>query len=249
MNKEKEEIGEGPDLEAGIPQAGDEPAPDVKPLAMVKNVTPKEMVIYGIAAGDVGVSLTALFLHNSPATILAGLLSLIVSPMVAVSQRELTEIETLRETHEKLAKEFLRYAEDNKKLNAEISQMRETADRLESLQENLKLIAEVEGRSMEELSEQLEEMKTFEKRIKGSTNRKILHHILECAVTIDDGDGIISPQEGEKMRKTLEETYGIELYEEKFMETLGKRNSISSFMTSIRRAIDSDELVKRYLVN
>jgi len=174
--------------------------------------------------------------------IISCLSGMCLSPMMALSQREMVNILGLREIEERTMIEVNRLEESNQNLVLQITKMKDTVDRLEDVEGALKQISELQGRSLTEYAEQIEEMKRNSTRIQNTVESKILTYIMDSAIKSDtDGDCGLNDEEAETMMQEITDIFGVKVHKDRFMGVVQENRNIGHIMTSFRRRTDDND--------
>jgi hypothetical protein len=212
------------DLEAPIPHDGIEsgnPAleetrdgPLLKPIA---ETTPLERIMMFVAFAAVATSVTAIVVEQTAVVILAGLLSSTMGPFAYYQQTRLTDIRTLQETHEAVEGEVNRLQESNQRLTKNISDLSNTVDRLEEVENALDILSKQQGQSVQTFAEQVEKNRIILKTMQGNVKNTIVQNLLSVVFASDtNNDQIVDDHEVDLLIERLQKIGGIEIDDNKF---------------------------------
>jgi hypothetical protein len=235
------------DLEAPISNDGIEsgnPAlentEDTRFLKPIAETTPLERIMMFVAFAAVATSITAIVVEQTAVVILAGLLSSTMGPFAYYQQTRLTDIRTLQETHEAVQEEVNRLQESNQKLTKNISDLSNTIDRLEDVENALDILSNQQGQSVKTFAEQVEKNRGLLKAMQGNVKNTIVQNLLSVVFASDtDKDQIVDDHEVDLLIGRLQKIGGIEINDEKFRKAFSG-GSFTSLLNVVSNLMKDD---------
>eukprot|EP00523_Entomoneis_sp_CCMP467_P008087 CAMPEP_0168734978 /NCGR_PEP_ID=MMETSP0724-20121128/9095_1 /TAXON_ID=265536 /ORGANISM="Amphiprora sp., Strain CCMP467" /LENGTH=272 /DNA_ID=CAMNT_0008782105 /DNA_START=60 /DNA_END=878 /DNA_ORIENTATION=- len=197
----------------------DEPAP----LQDIKAESLKERTVSAVAAVNFFLSVLTLMFQAAlhPVVWISGFLGLLISPLAAMQQHKLTQVEALAQTNERLQMEVDDLATQNTRLSVNLQEMEESVHNLEAMEQTLATLQVVQGQSMDELEEQLEESRgilaTMDKNYKG----QLLQNLITVLLGADqDGNMILSDEDIEDIIRRLEGLHNVNINDAKLRQMI-----------------------------
>lgn len=150
-----------------------------------------------------------------PTVFVSGLLGTILAPYAAIQQRKLTEVEALAETNERLTSEVDQLATENERLSTQVQTMEKSVANLQTMEETLETLQSMQGESVDELENQLEESKQILASMNVNLKSELLQNLISVMLAADaNGDMLLSDEEIEDLIHQLESIHGVELKEQ-----------------------------------
>lgn len=207
--------------------------PESKPLKSLAETTPTERAAGVVAGAAVGTSLAAMVIEQSAVVIVAGILSCIIGPYAYWQQTRLTDIAALKETHEAVQREVDRLEAENARLHKSVTELSETVDRLEDVEQALDVITKVQGHSVSTFAEQVKENREILNKMQKNLKANVLQNLLSVILRSDtDRDLKISEEELDDLVSRIKRINGVKLHESRF------RHAIMSTGGSIQDVMD-----------
>jgi Skp family chaperone for outer membrane proteins len=217
------------------------PEPELKgPLKPVAETTPKERIAGIIAGLAVALALAAMVIENSAVVLVAGILSIVMGPYAYYQQTKLTDIATLKETTAVLEVEVNRFAEENVKLESTVTQIGETIDELQDVEQALAVISDSEEQSVAALEKQVEEYQKILENMKTQTRDRVVQILISVIYRGDTNkDNIISLDEANAVIKGINDVSGVSVHAEKLRAAIvGK--SIEAVVDVVQNLLRAD---------
>jgi len=162
-----------------------------------------------------------------------------VAPMVAVTQRELVNVVTLRKTKAALEREVNHLVEENKRLKVQIDALTKTAGRLEDVTEALEETANISHENLKSLAEEVEKMRKIASRIRNRTMNKVWTFFVTAAMKSDiEQTGELTDNEARNLMKRVADLYGVKLNDDKLMKIIHENRDIGYVMEKMRENDD-----------
>lgn len=211
------------------------------PLQDLKAESLKERTVSAVAAVNFGLAILTLLFQAAahPIVWLSGILGLLISPLAAMQQHKLTQVEALAQTNERLQMEVDDLAAQNARLSNTLQQSEESVHNLQAMQQTLETLQAVQGQSMDELEEQLQESKeilaTMHKNYKG----QVLQNLISVLLGADqDGDMLLSDDDIEDMIHRLEGLHNVNINDAKFRQVIiDNGRSVEAVMEVAKQAL------------
>eukprot|EP00545_Synedropsis_sp_CCMP1620_P005888 CAMPEP_0119013374 /NCGR_PEP_ID=MMETSP1176-20130426/8419_1 /TAXON_ID=265551 /ORGANISM="Synedropsis recta cf, Strain CCMP1620" /LENGTH=246 /DNA_ID=CAMNT_0006966463 /DNA_START=124 /DNA_END=864 /DNA_ORIENTATION=- len=230
------------DVEAGNNAGGGiPPEPELKgALKPIAETTPVECIMMVVAGAAVATSLAAIVIEQSAVVVIAGLLSMAMGPYAYFQQTRLTDIKTLKETHEAVQMEVDRLSDSNDRLSKNISELSNTVDRLEEVETALDVITNQQGQSVSAFAEQVDTNRQLLKDMQGNVQNTIVQNLLSVVFASDtDKDQIVDEEEVEVLIARLQKIGGIEVHDDRF-RTAFAGGSFTSLMNVVSNLLKDD---------
>ena len=217
------------------------PEPELKgALKPIADTTPIERLMMVVAGLAVATSLAAIIVEGSAVVILAGILSMAMGPFAYIQQTRLTDIKTLKETTEAVRVEVNRLQESNERLTKNISELSNTVDRLEEVENALGVIMQQQGQSVSVFAEQVEKNRSLLKQMQGNSKNTIVQNLLSVVFASDTNkDQIVDDEEVEQLIDRLQKIGGIEVHDDRFRAAFAG-GSFTSLMNVVSNLLKED---------
>mmetsp|Transcript_856 Transcript_856/g.1138 ORF Transcript_856/g.1138 Transcript_856/m.1138 type:complete len:268 (-) Transcript_856:117-920(-) len=239
------------DLEAGIGAgettpllAGSSTNDEPPPLADIKAESLKEKTVSGVAAVNFVMSALTLIFHaaTNPVVWLSGILGLLISPLAAMQQHKLTQVEALAQTNERLQSEVDDLGHQNSRLSNNLQQTEESVYNLQAMQQTLETLQAVQGQSMDDLEEQVEESRnilaTMSKNYKGQLMQNLISVLLGAD---EDGNMILSDDDIEDIIHRLEGLHNVNINDALLRQLIiDNGRSVEAVMALAKHALMAD---------
>jgi len=241
-------MAENKDPEAGLPvtdEAAEDPIERKKGMKMIKGSTPSEKASTGLAVGAAGVSISSLLVAP---TLLVGAAGAATSGMggyAAHQQRQITDIQALKETLTGLQMEVDQLEFENKRLGGNVDDLTNTVDRLEDVEEAFKTLTQTQGQNVKSFADQVEENKEILAKMKKNFRSSALQNLLSIIIKCDEDHSLtIDEEETEGLIRKIKNTRGIILREDALRDTLRKSGgSLDSVIGAVKNLM-MDKSVK-----
>jgi FtsZ-binding cell division protein ZapB len=229
------------DVETGASSGGLPPEPEMKgALKPIAETTPVERLMMMIAAAAVATSLAAIIIEQSAVVVLAGIFSCAMGPYAYFQQTRLTDIKTLKETHEAVQAEVNRLKESNERLSKNISELSGTVDRLEEVETALDVISNQQGQSVSAFAKQVETNRSLLKQMQGNVKNTVVQNLLSVVFASDtDKDQTVDKEEVDKLIARLQKIGGIEVHDDRFRKAF-EGGSFTSLMNVVSNLLKED---------
>lgn len=126
-----------------------------------------------------------------PVVWVSSILGLIVSPLAAMQQHKLTQVEALSQTNERLEAEVSQLVVQNTRLSTTLQQSEESVYNLQTMQETLETLQSVQGQSIGELEDQLQESRKILAMLHSNYKGELLQNIISIVLGSDDNQDMI----------------------------------------------------------
>ena len=211
-----------PDIEQGL---HDEESIDGGGLEMIKGITPIQYAAGGLAGTSTILSIIAMVIVGGGLIISAGLITMILGPYSFWQQRQLTDIQLFKETHESLVREIDHLEIENIRMTGLVEELDETVDRLEIIEDTFDTLNSLNIESLATFQTQVEESKDILAEMKQNLETDAMQNIITVVLNSDvDGDYKFDEDETEKLIDNLKAVNGIETNEVEFRKVLTAKN-------------------------
>ena len=214
-------------------------------LNEIPEMTPKERAVGAVAVSAILLSACTIIIVESSIAISAGFFAILVALYSVWQQRRLTDIVTMKETHEAMKQEVDILASQNTRLKSNVETLSTTVDRLNEIETALKAITQTQGMTLSEFEQQVQtnrdNLASMERSVQFETSQNLLDVIMNSDVR---GDGTIDGDELETLIQRIQSINGIEFDESRF-RTLVQLNPPANFrtiMTCLQDAKGSSKL-------
>ena len=113
------------------------------------------------------------------------------------------------------------FQQENKTLKSENQQLAQCAKRLNEVEEDLRQVAQLEGKNIQTLMEQVEEYRQIQSEIETSLQAKIIQNLMEVVIRSDDDDDfIIDKNEVDGLMTRLKSISGVDFSEDNFKQAI-----------------------------
>jgi len=228
------DLEEGREYEPGLRNA---------PLKEIGQYTRKEKIANVVAATEVVLSIFAIIMNPFSTPVIAmGLLGLVIAPVLAQTQRELTEIISLEGIATRICDELDFLQKENNRLKEETDKLRRIAGRLEELESSYVNATELQIENVGEFAKQVEKMRKNSKNLESNISGKIMTFIIDAAIKFDtNGDDQLSDDEAKQVIGQVANVFGVNLKKDRFMDVVRRNRSIGGIMTSFRNGQNSED--------
>jgi len=187
-------------------------------------------------------SVAAIFISGSVVVYVAGALSMVIAPYAVFQQRQLTDIESLQATHDRMHSEVSRLHEENLRLKNNVEELEGTVMRLEDVEGAINMLTETQGLSVQEFSKQVEDNRQILAKMQNNLKTSVLQNLLTVIMRCDtDGDFTVKEEELEGLLKRLKSITGVRVREESFRNLVAQSNgNIDAVMEMIKDVMDAD---------
>lgn len=214
-----------------------------KPLKAVAENTFMEKIAGVIAATAVGSSLVAIIVEGSSVVIIAGILSSLCGPYAYWQQTRLTDIKTLKETHEAVVAEVDRLHVENARLEESVTRLSSSVERLEDVEQALDTISRTQGKNIKAFEQQVEDNRKILARMKRNHRAAVLQNILTVVIG-SDKDGDFKIDEGEELNSLItriQSISGVIIDETKFRNVIRTSGGeLEAVMDIIKDLLDDE---------
>lgn len=209
-------------------------------LKPVPETTPIERATGIVAIIAVTMALLAIIIQGSIIVIIAGILSIILSPYSYYQQTRLTDIRTLQETKNTIANEVNKLENENKRLVLNIDSMTSSIDKLNEIDQALTILTNQQGTTIDTFQIHVEENKRILNSMKGNLKANILQNLLSILLRSDmDNDSIIDNNEINHLIERIQNISGVTVHEDRFRSATSGR-SIKDVMEVVKNLLNSE---------
>jgi len=202
-------------------------------LEAIPETTPKERVTGSVAIFAILLSLCTIIIEESSIAVSAGFFAILVALYSIWQQRRLTDIITMKETHEAMKQEVDILATQNKRLQLNVETLSTSINHLKDSEVALHAITETQTQTLSEFLKQVdknrENLMSMERSVKYETSQNILDVIMNSDIS---ADGTIDGEELELLIQRLYNINGLQFDEDRF-RTLVLLNPPATFKTII----------------
>ncbi|KAL7573364.1 hypothetical protein ACA910_011724 [Epithemia clementina (nom. ined.)] len=217
---------------------------DPPALQDIKAESLKERAVSAVAAVNFGLAILTLMFQAAahPVVWISSVLGLIVSPLAAMQQHKLTQVEALSQTNERLEAEVAQLAEQNSRLAANLQQAEESVYNLQAMQETLETLQVVQGQSIEELEDQLQESRDILATMHTNLKGQLLQNLITVLLGADqDGNMILSDDDIEDIVQRLEGLHNVNINDVALRQVIiDNGRSVEAVMEVAKAALLSD---------
>ena len=189
-------------------------------------------------------SVLTLVFHSAlnPVVWISGFLGLLISPLAAMQQHKLTQVEALAQTNERLQSEVDDLAAQNQRLASNLQQTEESVYNLQAMQQTLETLQAVQGQSMDELEGQLEESKAILSTMHKNYKGQVLQNLISVLLGADeDGNMILSDDDIADIIHRLENLHNVNINDEALKQMIIENGrSIEAVMAVAKQALMAD---------
>lgn len=209
-------------------------------LKPVAETTLVERIMMVIAGAAVATSIAAIVVEQSALVVLAGLFSCAMGPYAYYQQTRLTDIKTLQETHEAVQAEVKRLQELNVSLSKNISELSNTVDRLEEVENALDILSNQQGQSVSAFAAQVEKNRSLLKDMQGNVKNTVVQNLISVVFASDtDKDQMVDEEEVGVLISRLQQIGGIEVHDDRFRKAFAG-GTFTSLMNVVSNLIKDD---------
>mmetsp|Transcript_3317 Transcript_3317/g.5218 ORF Transcript_3317/g.5218 Transcript_3317/m.5218 type:complete len:186 (+) Transcript_3317:346-903(+) len=167
---------------------------------------------------------------------------MVIAPYAVFQQRQLTDIESLQATHDRMHSEVSRLHEENLRLKNNVEELEGTVMRLEDVEGAINMLTETQGLSVQEFSKQVEDNRQILAKMQNNLKTSVLQNLLTVIMRCDtDGDFTVKEEELEGLLKRLKSITGVRVREESFRNLVAQSNgNIDAVMEMIKDVMDAD---------
>lgn len=187
-------------------------------------------------------SVAAIIISGNVLVYVAGALSMLIAPYAVYQQRQLTDIESLQATHDRMHSEVSRLNEENSRLKNNVEELEGTVMRLEDVEGAINMLTETQGLSVQAFSKQVDDNRQILAKMQNNLKTSVLQNLLTVIIRCDtDGDFTVKPAELEGLLKRLKNITGVRVKEESFRNLVAQSNgNIDVVMEMIKSLMDVD---------
>jgi hypothetical protein len=201
-----------------------------------------DKICYGAAGGSAVMQGVSMAWHRSLITYVAGVVALLVAPVVAVSQRKLQSTDSLRKYQNLLRGDVNRLMRANDKLTSNVDELEVQVGSLQETEQKLDEITKEQGTNTAHLIELMNENQTILNKMNANIKGVAMEQLVSVVLRSDrDEDFSIEGTEIRRLQLRLSNIPGITVNEERFVEKLEKDSSLGGIMKVIR-TIEIDDL-------
>ena len=231
--------------ETGLLSADNNNDDEPPPLQEMKAETLKERAVTIFAvAGTLTSAVTLFFLTSmsNPTLYVSSLLGVLISPFCALQQRKLTQVEALKQTNQRFEEEVADLSSTHARLTKQVQSLHEEVLKLETLEETLQHLKEMETTSLDDLRNQVNASRDILNSMQLDARANLLQQLMLLIVANDiDQDWILDPDEVDNIIQQLENIHGVQLHADKLKEICSKHEgSIETIMELIRHVMLDD---------
>lgn len=210
-------------------------------------LTWKEHFFNAICLIAIGTSIATSILNDSPMVVFLGILCSFLGCTSAWLQNKIIESEQMREIHNKVKEEVAYFRKECKQLTVLNDEYEETIGKLKKAEDALKEIVEKEGKTVNDIVNQVEEMKKTQAKLEESIHSQVMQNIISIVLAVDKDENFhLSDEEAEELivrvKSTLEvAVVNVELNDEIFRKVI-MENDVSGVVDIISKNIRQTDL-------
>jgi len=212
-------------------------------LGKVMANTPMEIVSGILAFVSLGTSVTAIIMSGFGTIItISGILTSVVGAYSYYQQTKLTDIVSLKATHEAVKREVDRLAKENVRLNETVGGLSNTMDKLEDVEAALDVITQTQGQSVETFKEQVKENREILNQLQKQLRANVLQNLLQVVIRSDQDENMqIEDHEIDPLINRITKINGVEVMKERFRDRImSTGGDLSSVMDIIKNLMADD---------
>lgn len=173
---------------------------------------------------------------------IAGILTSLVGAYSYYQQTKLTDIVSLKQTHEAVKREVDRLAGENVRLNDTVGGLSNTMDKLEDVESALDVITQTQGQSVETFKEQVAENREILNQLQKQLRANVLQNLLQVVIRSDQDENMtIEEHEIDPLIDRITKINGVEVVKERFRDRImSSGGSLSSVMDIIKNLMADD---------
>lgn len=127
----------------------------------------------------------------------------------------------MQQLQQQLRDQVNRFQLENNQLKFENQRLAQSAKRLNEVEQDLRHVAQLEGKNIQTLMEQVEEYRHIQKEIETSLQAKIIQNLMEVVIRSDDDDDfIIDKNEVDGLMTRLKSINGVNFSEDNFKQAI-----------------------------
>ena len=127
----------------------------------------------------------------------------------------------MQQLQQQLRDQVNRFQLENNQLKFENQRLAQCAKRLNEVEQDLRHVAQLEGKNIQTLMEQVEEYRHIQKEIETSLQAKIIQNLMEVVIRSDDDDDfIIDKNEVDGLMTRLKSINGVNFSEDNFKQAI-----------------------------
>ena len=170
---------------------------------------------------------------------IAGILTSLVGAYSYYQQTKLTDIVSLKQTHEAVKREVDRLAGENVRLNETVGGLSNTMDKLEDVESALDVITQTQGQSVETFKEQVAENREILNQLQKQLRANVLQNLLQVVIRSDQDENMtIEEHEIDPLIDRITKINGVEVVKERFRDRIMSSGGSLSSVINILRADD-----------
>lgn len=212
-------------------------------LGKVMANTPMEILSGIIAFASLGSSVSAIIMSGFGTIItISGILTSVVVAYSYYQQTKLTDIVSLKATHDAVKREVDRLAKENVRLNETVGGLSNTMDKLEDVESALDVITQTQGQSVETFKEQVKENREILNQLQKQLRANVLQNLLQVVIRSDQDENMqIEDHEIDPLINRITKINGVEVMKERFRDRImSTGGSLSSVMDIIKNLMADD---------
>ena len=169
----------------------------------------------------------------------------------------------MRELQQKLRDQVNAFQFENTRLTMENQQLAQSAKRLKEVEQDLRQLAQLEGRNVQTLMEQVEEYRRIQQEVSTSLKAQVIQNLIEVVIRSDDDDDfIIDKNEVDGLLTRLKCIDGVDFSEENFRKAISKAGynveevlgeqggfDLKAVMNIVQNLLDDKEEDKVFVLN
>mmetsp|Transcript_8248 Transcript_8248/g.12209 ORF Transcript_8248/g.12209 Transcript_8248/m.12209 type:complete len:262 (-) Transcript_8248:208-993(-) len=205
----------------------------------------QEMLLKALAASSVVLYIASAFCSNGGSILkICNILGIWLCYAALENQKEIMDIQELKEVNEAYGKELTSYQEENVKLSKKLKELEQTSQKLEEVQNTLEMLHSKSGDNADKLFSQVKKNEQILKANRNSMRTLKLQNAMAVIMSTDtDGDMKIDKNEESSLRKSLGSVYDLEISEDDFSKFLDRRNrSITALMHFVKTSFEEKEI-------
>mmetsp|Transcript_24419 Transcript_24419/g.29333 ORF Transcript_24419/g.29333 Transcript_24419/m.29333 type:complete len:260 (+) Transcript_24419:46-825(+) len=197
----------------------------------------------GLAGASAAVAVVAMAIEQSFIVVIAGVVALLVAPVVVYFQFQLQDTDTLRRIQNLLRQEVNRLQIENNELSNNIDELEQTVDRLGESEQQLEAVASQQEAQVSTLVKLVKENGEIQTEMKEILTAQAFHQIMSVIMDSDrDQSSSFSEPEVRILTLRLEQLPGISVHKEKFQEKVSQTDGSMAQVTQVVLQVYDDNI-------
>lgn len=197
-----------------------------------------------VAFGAVSTSLSAVILEGTAgAVVAASILSSLIAPYTAYQQKELTDIQGLKDIHQTLHNEVNRLEKENGRLNSAVDNLGKSIESLSFVETALTTITDTAGKSISHFAEQVTENKNINNEMTKNLRQNVMQNLVTVMMRCDtNGDNYMDDEETEELIERINSLNIVKLNEDRFRNAVRKSGgSLTAVIDIMKKTVTSSD--------